>query len=123
MRYCRLAAVFLLLALLLASCAAGNPAVAYDAGECEHSHGAWYDITTLTCKAEGKQIRYCKICRESEERVLPVAEDEARRAHSFSDTVVPPTEAEGGYTSRECTLCGYTVDRADPTPPLYPENI
>lgn len=34
----------------------------------------------------------------------------------LTDTVVPPTQAEGGYTRHECAVCGYSYQDAE-TPP------
>ena len=31
-----------------------------------------------------------------------------KERHSFEDTVVPPTEETGGYTTHTCKVCGYT---------------
>jgi len=113
-------AIFLCLALALSACTAGGDAIPYDnGGVCEHVFGMWYDVHTATCVSAGEQIRYCKICRESETATVPVPTDEAARAHAFSDTVVPATESTWGHTDRECTLCHYRVEGAFPTPPLY----
>lgn len=119
MKRTRLAALCLALVLVFAACAVENPSVPYDKGECQHVWGYWYDIEAVTCLAAGKQIRYCKLCRASQEQTLEVAIDINHRNHAFSDTVTPPTEATGGYTTRVCTLCLHRVENADPTPPLY----
>ena len=119
MKKLRLAALLLASVLLLAACAVENPSVPYDKGDCQHVFGYWYDIETVTCLAAGKQIRYCKLCRATQEQTVEVATEINDRNHAFFDTVVPPTEATGGYMTRVCTLCGHRVEKADPTPPLY----
>ena len=40
-----------------------------------------------------------------------------KERHSFEDTVVPPTEEVGGYTTHTCKVCGYTY-RDGETQPL-----
>ena len=40
-----------------------------------------------------------------------------KERHSFEDTVVPPTEEAGGYTTHTCKVCGYTY-RDGETQPL-----
>lgn len=119
MKKLRLAALMLALVLVLAACAGENPSVPYGEEDCRHVFGYWYDVETVTCLDAGKQIRYCKICREPQEQTVAVATDINQRNHAFSDTVVPPTEGAGGYTTRVCTLCDHRIENADPTPPLY----
>lgn len=119
MRRIDLAALCLAVVLVFAACAAENPSVPYSKGECEHVFGYWYDVSAVTCLDVGQQIRYCKLCQTAEEQTIDVASDIEERKHSFIDTVTPPTEASGGYTTRVCTLCEYRKDRIDPTPALY----
>ena len=109
----------LLLTLSLSAC--GGRRADYDyAGEtCDHVFGLWYDVVPVTCQTEGQRVRYCKFCHHEEVETIPIAENIAERAHDFEDTVIPPTEAAAGYTTRRCTRCGYVVERADEQPPLY----
>lgn len=120
MRKTALFSLFLCAVLLFSACTAGGDALPYNTGgECAHVFGVWYDITPATCQSEGEQVRYCKRCREAELFTVTVPADEAARAHSFTDTVTPATEAAGGFTDRECSLCHYRVEGVFPTPPLY----
>lgn len=109
----------LMLLPLLSACTGENPTVPYAGDGCQHVWGLWYDVESVTCLAAGKQIRYCKLCRTPQEQTVEVPLDIAERKHSFSDTVVAPTEAAGGYTTRECILCGHRVERFNPCPALY----
>lgn len=107
------------LLLLLSSCGRAAPIVECYDGTHQHTYGACYTVQAVTCLEPGAVVRYCGICRKPEVTQVPVAADEAERDHDFSHTVVPPTEAEWGYTVKVCNACGYTVDRTDETPPRY----
>ena len=102
-------ALLIALCCLLCACGAGGDAVLYADESHEHTYGFWYDVSDVTCCAEGVQVRYCKLCHESEQKLTPIPEDVAEREHAFADTVVPPTATEPGFVSRSCTQCGYTV--------------
>lgn len=118
MRKWRCMALFLLLPLVLAAC--GSEATyLYDTGTHTHVFGNRYDVTPVSCVADGTQIRYCKICHAAVTDTVTVAENIAHRAHAFSLTVVPATECEEGYTKKSCTLCDYVVERADVVPARY----
>jgi len=119
-RKIRILALLSLLSLLLVSC--GEDAGAsylYEAGEHTHVYGNRYDVVSVTCIAEGSDIRYCKICHEAVTSTVRIPEEIAARAHAFADTVVAPTESTEGYTARQCTLCPYLIERTDVIPPLY----
>ena len=107
--------------LLLSLVSCGGPRADYNYAEnaCEHVWGLWYDVVPVTCVSEGQRVRYCKFCHREEVETIPIADNIAERVHDFEDTVVPPTESSGGYTTRRCTRCGYVVERADEKPPLY----
>ena len=106
--------------LLFSSCAGREAGLAYGGeAECQHIYGLWYEVVPVTCTEAGQRVRYCKLCHSEVVEPIPVAENIALRAHAFSDTVVPPTEATGGYTTRVCTRCGYVVERTDERPALY----
>ncbi len=109
----------LLLTLSLSACGGGRADYNYAEGACDHVFGLWYDVVPVTCQTEGQRVRYCKFCHHEEVETIPIAENIAERAHDFEDTVIPPTEAAAGYTTRRCTRCGYVVERADEKPPLY----
>ena len=118
MRKLRHIAIILLLSLLFVSCGSESTYL-YDAGAHTHVYGNRYDVTPVSCVAEGEQIRYCKICHAAVTDTVGVAEDIAARAHAFSLTVVAATECEEGYTRKVCTLCDYVVERADIVPARY----
>lgn len=105
--------------LLLNSCAGRGAGHTYAEASCEHVYGLWYDVVPVTCVSEGQRVRYCKFCHHEETETVPVAEDITQREHAFSDTVVPPTEATAGYTTRRCTRCDYVIERTNEKPPLY----
>lgn len=120
MRKIRILALLALLSLLLVSCGedAGDSYL-YETGEHTHVYGNRYDVVSVTCIAQGTDIRYCKICHEAVTSTVSVPEEIAARAHAFTDTVVTPTEAGEGYTARQCTLCPYLIERTNVVPPLY----
>lgn len=70
----------------------------------EHSWGAWTTVKEPTCdqeKGQGKQVRICKNCGDSDEReIAPLA------THDLVQTVVAPTCTERGYTIFSCKGCG-----------------
>lgn len=119
MRKVRLLALLLLLPLLLCACGGQGTAHTYDDPDHAHVFGNRYDVIATTCLEAGVVVRYCKICHASVTEKTEVPADIALRAHAFSDTVVPPTEATEGYTARACTRCSYTVDRAFVVPAKY----
>ncbi len=104
-----LLALFLALCCVLCACGADGDAVLYADESHEHVYGFWYDVSAPTCAADGEQVRYCKICHESEQKAISIPEDVAERDHAFVDTVVPPTATEPGFVSRSCSACQYTV--------------
>ncbi|MBR7181396.1 MAG: hypothetical protein IKD28_01270 [Clostridia bacterium] len=115
----RFSVLLLALLLVLTACSGTGPSVPFDDGDCRHIYGEWYDIEALSCLDAGRQIRYCKFCHAEQEQTVQVADDINSRKHDFTDTVVPPSESAGGYTTRVCELCGHRVEMAAPTPPLY----
>lgn len=119
MRKAKVLLLLLLFSLLFTACADTGTTFLYEKGEHNHVFGNRYDITPASCVAEGKEVRYCKICHEAVTETVPVAEDIAARKHAFSDTVTPPTESAKGYTRRECTVCDYVIERADVIPARY----
>lgn len=104
-----IAVLLLALACLFCACSAEGDSVLYADGSHEHVYGFWYDVSEVTCIAEGQQVRYCKICHASEQKTTPIPEDQGERDHDFVDTVVPSTATESGFVSRSCTRCAYTV--------------
>ena len=119
MRKMRFVLILLLFSLLLCACEADGKTFLYGGEAHTHVFGSRYDITPASCIAEGVEIRYCKICHESVTETVAVPEDIAARKHSFSDTVILPTESAEGYTRRACTLCEYVIERTDVIPARY----
>ena len=119
MRKMRLCLCFVLFSLLFSACTAPGATYLYEKGAHTHVFGNRYDVTPVSCVAEGAEVRYCKICHELVTERIAVAESIEARAHHFSDTVIAPTESAEGYTRRVCTLCEYVVERADVVPARY----
>ncbi len=119
MRKLRCIALMLLFSLLLVACGGTGEAYLYNNGEHTHVYGNRYDVEPATCISEGSEIRYCKICHVSVIGAVSIPSDIAARKHAFSNTVIPPTECEEGYTVKSCTLCPYMIDRTDVIPALY----
>ncbi len=115
----RLCALFLLCVLLLTACTAEKTAHTYSNDTHTHVYGNRYDVVVATCLTAGTVVRYCKICHEGVTESVAVPADIAVRAHTFSDTVVAPTEATEGYTVRSCMLCEYVIERAFVVPARY----
>ena len=111
----------MLLLLLFVGCSDGaaGKSYLYETGEHTHVYGNRYDVVAVSCIEAGTDIRYCKICHTAVTSTVNVPEDIAVRAHAFADTVVAPTEADEGYTARQCTLCPYVIERTDVVPALY----
>ena len=119
MRKMRLLLCVVLFSLLLSACTAPGTTHLYEKGAHTHVFGNRYDVTPVSCVAEGVEVRYCKICYEMVTERIAVAEDVADRAHHFVDDVVTPTESAEGYTRRACTVCDYVIERADVVPARY----
>ena len=83
--------------LVLSSCAED---------ECEHSFGAWGEVTGVSCTTDGKQTRRCE-CGYTEERVIP-----ATGAHLFGEwvTLNDATCVDVGTAERKCA-CGKTESK------------
>lgn len=55
-----------------------------------------------TCTADGlTEGKHCSLCN-----VVIVKQEVVPAAHSYVDTVVPPTAAADGYTTHTCSACG-----------------
>ena len=102
-------ALLVALCCLLCACGAEGDAVLYADESHDHIYGFWYNAGEVTCSTEGVQVRYCKICHQSEEKYTPIPENVTDQEHVFEDMVVPPTATEPGFVSRSCTECGYTI--------------
>lgn len=70
---------------------------------CKDGH-AWDEGTVTvepTCYRSGKLVYQCLYCEETKTEYISPLE------HSYSETVLPPTCTEQGYTTHTCTRCGY----------------
>ena len=86
----------LLLALVFTSCSLFEPQ------ECEHVFGPWEVIREANCTEEGKRVRSCSECGETErETTEPHGHD------SVKDEAVDPTCTKAGLTEGlHCSVCG-----------------
>ena len=66
-----------------------------------HSFGDWIPTTSATCTADGTERRDCNNCDHFETRTTDAT------GHTYTDTVVPPTCTEQGYTEHVCD-CEYS---------------
>jgi len=119
MRKMRVVLLSLLFSLLFTACRGAGSTYLYEKEDHTHVFGNRYDITPVSCVAEGQEIRYCKICHVAVTETVAVPEDMAVRKHSFSDTVFAPTESAEGYTRRSCTVCEYVIERTNVIPARY----
>ncbi|MBE6685904.1 MAG: S-layer homology domain-containing protein [Ruminococcaceae bacterium] len=71
----------------------------------EHSFGEWEIETPATCNAEGKEIRKCSGCDETESRAIPKVTE-----HSYGEwSVTTPADCYNeGVETRKCTTCDET---------------
>ena len=81
------------------SCACGASYVDTYVPALGHSFGEWRVTTPPTCTGKGIETRACTRCGATEERDVPA------KGHTYTDTVVPPTCTEQGYTAHVCE-CG-----------------
>ena len=77
----------------------------------EHSFGEWEIETPATCNAEGKEIRKCSGCDETESRAIPKVTE-----HSYGEWEIetPATCNAEGKEIRKCSGCDETESRAIP---------
>ncbi len=73
-----------------------------------HSFGEWTVTKAPTCTEKGEESRICA-CGETEKRTV------AALGHNCTTVTVPPTCTADGYTTYECTVCGYSY-RSDIVP-------
>lgn len=79
---------------------------------------AWSDwtVTAATCETDGKKVRTCATCGETEEEVLPKFNhiypegQENAGQTAYVDTEVAATCTKDGYTTSKCALCGHEKD-------------
>jgi len=73
-----------------------------------HNFGEWIVTKAPTCTEKGEESRICA-CGETEKRTV------AALGHNCTTVTVPPTCTADGYTTYECTVCGYSY-RSDIVP-------
>jgi hypothetical protein len=63
------------------------------------------NVVAATCESNGSydEVIYCSVCDAELSRVQKTVN---ALGHDYVETVVPPTETEGGYTLHECSRCG-----------------
>ena len=66
-----------------------------------HEFGEWDTVVEPTEDTEGKAVRQCPLCNETEEKVLPKLD----HVHIYTEKIIEPTCTEQGYTTYTCT-CG-----------------
>ena len=73
-----------------------------DSAVCQHTFGDWDTIKQATCKEEGKRIRTCDKCSETEEELIKKSE-----THTVViDEAVPATcKATGLTEGSHCSIC------------------
>ncbi len=82
----------------------------------EHSFTDPEVVKEPTCTKEGIKKYICATCAKSYEEVIPA------KGHSFKETVVPPTENQGGFTLYKCD-CGYSyTDQETPCLAHVPDS-
>ena len=73
---------------------------------CVHSYGEWATIKQATCKGEGKQVRSCSKCSETEESTVPKSNIHTE----VLDAAVPATCTTDGKTEgKHCSVCNKTL--------------
>ena len=73
---------------------------------CVHSYGEWATIKQATCKEEGKQVRSCSKCSETEESTVPKSNIHTE----VVDAAVPATCTTDGKTEgKHCSVCNKTL--------------
>lgn len=81
-----------------------------------HSYDSSETVKQPTCTAEGTKKYTCTICGKSYEEAIPA------NGHSFKETVVPPSDNQGGYTLYKCA-CGYSyIDGETPCLSHIPDS-
>lgn len=64
-----------------------------------HTWGQWEIERETSCSKEGLTVRKCTQCDVTEEKSI------AKTAHQYTETVIPPTCKDGGFTTHTCKVC------------------
>ena len=79
---------------------------------CQHSFGEWETKKEATCKKEGKQIRTCEKCGETQTQAIPTNDEHT----VVTDDAVAATCKNTGLTEgSHCSLCGKVFVAQEPT--------
>ena len=87
------------------TCRCGDSYVADYVSSTGHSFGDWIVIEEPTEEADGKKMRVCSSCEETEYFTIPSID----HIHEYTSTVTEPTCTTGGYTTYTCR-CGYSYN-------------
>lgn len=73
---------------------------------CQHTFGSWSTVKQATCKEEGKLVRTCSKCSETEESTVAKTD-----AHTeVIDSAISATcTADGKTEGKHCSVCGKTI--------------
>ena len=74
--------------------------------ECQHAFGSWNTVKQATCKEEGKLVRTCSKCSETEESTVAKTDIHIE----VIDAAVSATCTVDGKTEgKHCSVCGKTI--------------
>ena len=74
--------------------------------ECQHTFGSWNTVKQATCKEEGKLVRTCNKCSETEESTVAKTDIHTE----VIDAAVSATCTVDGKTEgKHCSVCGKTI--------------
>ena len=74
--------------------------------ECQHTFGSWNTVKQATCKEEGKLVRTCSKCLETEESTVAKTDIHTE----VIDAAVSATCTVDGKTEgKHCSVCGKTI--------------
>ena len=73
---------------------------------CQHTFGSWNTVKQATCKEEGKLVRICSKCSETEESTVVTTDVHTE----VIDAAVSATCTVDGKTEgKHCSVCGKTI--------------
>ena len=74
--------------------------------ECQHTFGSWNTVKQATCKEEGKLVKTCSKCSETEESTVAKTDVHTE----VIDTAVSATCTVDGKTEgKHCSVCGKII--------------
>ena len=73
---------------------------------CQHTFGSWSTVKQATCKEEGKLVRTCSKCSETEESTVSKTDIHTE----VVDAAISATcTADGKTEGKHCSVCGKTI--------------